>query len=190
MRATLRPAPILLATLAGLAGCGGPVLFAELELPSVQVTLPQQAFTGVTPPATQTTPVSFDLGASVPVVNEPNVELDLQLKRMVLVLDTANPLNPASFDDIDEVTIRALAPAGSGLADVALIHYVKPAGATGITRIEAASESSTDLTRYLSAGQLDFEATYTGSGLPTADWTADVTADFSMKVKLDYGAYL
>jgi hypothetical protein len=185
MNARTLSASLLLA----LAGCGGPVLFAELEMPSVEVTLPQQTFPGTTL-TTQTTNFSFDVGANVPVVNEPNVELDLQLTRMVLVLDTANPLNPASFDNVDSVTIEALAPPASGLADLVLVAYTKPAGASGITRIEASSATAADLTPYLQAGRIDVRASYTGSGLPTADWTADVTADFHIKVKLDYGAYL
>jgi hypothetical protein len=177
------------ALLAALAGCG-PVLFAELEMPSVLVTLPQQLFPGVTPPAATTNTFTFDVGANVPIVNEPNVTLDLTLTRMTLVLDTANPLNPANFDNIDNVTISALAPAGSGLSNLVLIEYVKPATASDIKRIEVSSATESDLVPYLQAGRIDVEATYTGSGLPTADWTADVSADFRIKVKLDYGAYL
>jgi hypothetical protein len=177
------------ALLAGLAGCG-PVLFAELEMPSVVVTLPKQAFTGVTPPATTTTTFAFDVGANVPIVNEPNVTLDLTLKRMTLILDITNPLNPANFDNIDTVTISAVAPAGSGLANLVLVDYLKPAGASDIKRIEVSSATESDLVPYLQAGRIDVEASYTGSGLPTADWTADVSADFRIQVKLDYGAYL
>lgn len=186
MRArTLSTASLLLA----LAGCGGPVLFAELEMPSVLVTLPQQQFTGVTPPATQTSTFNFDVGANVPIVNEPNVTLDLKLTRMTLVLDTANPANPANFDNIDSIVISAVAPAGSGLSNLELIRWDR-LGATGLTRIEASSATGADLKPYLSAGRIDVEASYTGSGLPTADWTADVSADFRIKVTLDYGAYL
>lgn len=180
----LSTASLLLA----LAGCGGPVLFAELEMPSVLVTLPQQTFLGTTL-TTQTSTFNFDVGANVPIVNEPNVTVDLKLTRMTLVLDTANPANPANFDNVDSVTISALAPAGSGLPRLDLIRWER-LGATGLTRIEAASATGADLTHYLTAGRIDVEASYTGSGLPTADWTADVSADFRIKVTLDYGAYL
>lgn len=188
MRARSLPIAALLLAPA-LIGCNGPVLFAELELPSVEVTLPQQTFLGTTL-TTQSTTFAFDVGANVPVVNEPNVELDLKLTRMTLVLDTANPSNPASFDNVESVTIVAVAPAGSGLVDLDLVRYTKPAGASGITRIEASGATDADLTPYLQAGRMDVQASYTGTGLPTADWTADVTAEFWMKVKLDYGAYL
>ncbi len=62
--------------------------------------------------------------------------------------------------------------------------------ATNVTRITATSETDADLKPYLSAGQLNIKAEYTGGGLPLSTWTADLTAEFWMKVKLDYGAYL
>lgn len=186
MRARLLPAAALLLA---LAGCGDAILFAELDMPSVQVTLAKQTFFGTALPTTSTD-LSFDIGTNVPIVNEPNVTVDMTLTSMELVLDPANPANPANFDAIDTVTIEALAPAGSGLTDLVLLNYTKAAGATGITHIDAASSTSADLTPYLQAGAINLRASYSGTGLPTADWTADVTAEFHIKVKMDYGAYL
>lgn len=171
-----------------LAGCGGPVLFAELEMPSVAVTLPQYSFPGAPAGVTVREDIVVDVGANVPLVNEPNVEFDLRLSRMTLVLDTSGPMS--NFDDIESVTITALAPAGSGLVDLVLLAYTNPHTATNVTRITATSETDADLKPYLSAGQLNIKAEYTGGGLPLSTWTADLTAEFWMKVKLDYGAYL
>lgn len=183
-------APLLL--LAGaLAGCGGPVLFAELELPDVEVTLPQYTFPGDPLGLATTKDVSFDVGASVPVVNEPNVELELRLTRMTLVLATGGPLS--NFDGFETVTITALHPTDPAL-DLELLRYEKPAGATDITRIEAASDSDADLKPYLDAGVINVRAAYASDGinptLPTSDWTADLTAEFRFQITLDYGAYL
>lgn len=183
MRAPIRSAASLLLAL-GLAACGGPVLFADLELPSVEVTLPQYQFPGTPLGVPLTKDVAFDLGANVPVVNQQNVMLDLKLNRMTLVLDTSGPLS--SFDQVERVTITALHPATTTLPDLVLIDYANPHTATGVTTITATSQSGADLTPYLVAGAITLRAVYSGSGLPTSAWTADVTADFWMKVRFDY----
>ncbi len=183
----LRTAAVVLPLLA-LAACDGPVLFAELELPSVVLTLPQQTFSGTTFPATSnTTEFSFDIGANVSSINEPNVEYDLRLTRMTLVLDGTNPNTPANFDGVDSIDIDAFDPGGV-LPNLRLLHYAKTV--TGLTRITVNSETDADLKPYLVAGSINVRVTYAGSALPTVDWTADLAAEFYMRVKLDYGAYL
>jgi hypothetical protein len=187
----MRASTLLTISLAlGLAGCGGPILFAELELPSVEVTLPQYSFPGAPIGVTMQQDIAIDIGANVPLVNEPNVEFDLKLTRMTLVLDTSGPMS--NFDDLRTVTITALAPAGSGLSDLTLLSYFNPDSGTpqGITRITRTSETNADLKPFLQAGQLHIRAEYSGGSLPISTWTADVTGEFAMKVKLDYGAYL
>lgn len=187
MRARILPtAPLLLA----LAGCGGPVLFAELEMPSVEVTLPQYTFPGDPLGISTSKDVSFDVAANVPVVGDPNVEFDLTLERMTLVLDTSGPLS--NFDGFESVKITALHPTDPAL-DLVLLQYQKPAGGSNITQISVASQTSADLKPYLSAGVITVRAEYTSDGVnpfPLTDWTADLTAEFGLKVTLDYGAYL
>jgi len=184
---SLRSAALVLPFLA-LAACDGPILFAELEIPSVELTLPQQTFAGTTFPAeSNSTEFSFDIGANVPSINEPNVEYDLRLTRMTLVLDLANPATPDNFDGVDSIDIDAFDPGGV-LADLRLLHYAKTT--TGLTRITVNSQTDADLKPYLVAGSINVRVTYAGTALPTVDWTADLTAEFYMRVKLDYGAYL
>ena len=186
-----------LALALALAGCGGPVLFAELEMPSVEVTLPQYQFPGAAGSATVSKDISFDVGANVPVVNERNVTLDLKLTRLGIVLRTTNPLDVNGFDGVKSVTISALDPVTSQPALV-LARYDRPPGASGITQISVQSATDADLMPYLSAGVITVRAEYTSDeppiaslgALPYYDWTADVTAEFWMKVTLDYGAYL
>lgn len=171
-----------------LAGCGGPALFAELEMPSVEVTLPQYQFPGSVLGAPVAQEVSFDLGANVPVVNQSNVTIDLKLTRMTIVLNTGGAL--ANFDQIDSVKITALHPATTTLPDLVLIDYTNPHTATGMTSVTITSQTSAELTPYLDAGKITVRAEYAGSGLPSSTWTADISADFWIKVTLDYGAYL
>lgn len=187
MRAPLlRSAPLLLA----LAACGGPILYAELEMPAVEVTLPQYVFPG-DPLGLQTArEVSFDVAASVPVIEEPNVELEFRLTRMTLVLVTGGPIS--DFDGFQTVTITALHPTDPA-RDLVLLHYEKPAGASGIQRISASSDSDADLLPFLTDGVIRVRAEFTSDGLnpfPTSDWTADLTAEFRFQITLDYGAYL
>jgi hypothetical protein len=185
MRArVLSTASLLLA----LAACGGPLLFAELELPSVEVTLPQYQFPGSVAGAPVVQTASFDLGVNVPVINQSNVTIELKLNKMTIVLNTSGPLS--NFDQIDSVTITALPPPGSTLPRLVLIDYTNPHTATGVTSVTATSQTATELKPYLDAGKITVEARYAGTGLPTSPWTADVTADFWIKVKLDYGTYV
>jgi hypothetical protein len=183
----LRSAALL--AVAALTSCGGPILFGELEMPSVEVTLAQQTFNGtnISPPPSFT-PFSFDIGTNVPVVNEPNVDYDLRLTQMTLVFRTGTPSN---FDGLDSLSITALTPPSNpSLAPLVLLSYDNPHAATGVTVITAQSQTNADLKPYLEAGQLNVRVDYAGTALPTANWTADVTADFFLRVRLDYGAYL
>jgi hypothetical protein len=182
----LRSAPILLA----LAACDGPLLFAELEMPSVVVTLPQYTFPGDPLGLFNVKDVSFDVGASVPVVEEPNVELEFRLTRMTLELGTDGPIS--DFDGFQSVTITALHPTDPAL-DLVLLHYEKPAGAADITRISASSETDADLLPFLTDGTITVRARYESDGVnpfPASDWTADLTAEFRFQITMDYGAYL
>jgi hypothetical protein len=165
-----------------VAGCGGPILFAELEMPSVQVTLPQYQFPTIGISTTQT--IVFDVGANVPLVNEPNVDYDLELNRMTLVLEAGGPF--PNFDTFNSVRIVAVHPP---LPDLVLIEYANPP--PGSTTVTATSSTSADLKPYLDAGQMTVNATFEADPTtPVGVWYADVTADLYLRVRLDYGAYL
>jgi hypothetical protein len=192
MRARTLTASAALATLLAVAACDGPILFAELEMPSVVVTLPQYTFPGDPTGLLSERDVSFDVGASVPVIEEPDVELEFRLTRMTLVLGTGGPIS--NFDGIQTVTLTALHPTDPAL-DLVLLQYEKPAGATGVTRISAGSETDADLLPFLTGGVINIRAAYEADADPTtsfpaSDWTADLTAEFRFQITMDYGAYL
>lgn len=193
MRARTLTGYSALAALLALGGCDGPVLFAELEMPSVEVTVQQQTFSGTgTAGSIPVTTVSFDIGANVPVIDEPNVEAELVLRSMTLVLGTTDPSDPNSFDGIDLITIRALPPPSDpSRPAIVLLEWVNPHTNTEpLTSVTARSQTDADLSAWLQDGTIVLEASYEGSALPYYDWTADLTGDFSLSVKLDYGAYL
>lgn len=166
-----------------LAGCGGPVLFAELEMPSVEVTLPQYEFPSVVGTASQE--ITFDVGANVPVINEPNVDYDLNLNQMSIALRSGPFTDFDSFDTVRVTAIRA------GLPDLVLIEYTNPHTTSGLTSVTARSSTDADLKPYLDAGKITVRAEFTGSPTtPVGIWYADVTADLYLRVRVDYGAYL
>lgn len=177
MRARLLPTSLLLA----LAGCGGPVLYGEVELPHVEVTLPEYEFPTVGVSTTQS--LTFDVGASVGLINEPHVDYDLKLNRMTIVLRSGPFTN---FDTFHTVRISATR---AGLPDLVLIEYSNPP--PGATTITATSSTGADLKPYLDAGKLTVAATFEADPTtPVGLWYADVSADLFLRVRLDYGAYL
>ncbi|MGB8931960.1 MAG: hypothetical protein WCC48_11995 [Anaeromyxobacteraceae bacterium] len=166
-----------------LAGCGGPVLFAELEMPSVAVTLPEYQFPSVVGSASQD--ITFDVGANVPAINEPNVDYDLKLNQMSITL-RSGPFN--DFDSFDTVKVTAFR---AGLPDLVLVEYTNPHTTSAMKSVTATSSTGADLKPYLDAGKITVRAEFTGSPTtPVGIWYADVTADLYLRVRLDYGAYL
>jgi hypothetical protein len=166
-----------------LAGCGGPVLFAEVEMPSVEVTLPEYQFPSVVGSASQD--ITFDVGANVPLVNEPNVDYDLTLNEMTITLRNGPFTDFDSFDTVKITAIRA------GLPDLVLVEYTNPHTTSGLKSVTATSSTSQDLKPYLDAGKITVRAQFTSSPTTLAGiWYADVSADLRLRVRLDYGAYL
>jgi len=168
--------------LVALAGCGS-ALFAEVDMPSVQVILPQYEFPSVVGSASAE--IDFDVGADVSVINEPNVDYDLFLNEMTIVLQSG-PFT--DFDTFDGVKVSAIRP---GLPELVLIEYTNPHTTTGLTTVTAHSSTGADLKPYVDAGVITVRADFTSSPLtPVGLWYADVSADLHLRVRLDYGAYL
>jgi hypothetical protein len=189
MRTTVLAAALL------LAGCDGPLLFAELEIPDIRITLPSQTFPGTSTALPQdwcaATPecvekeLSFDLGAEVPVVTEPNVTYHLRLTSVAIVLSATSLGTP--LGGIEAVQISVLDPqSGEG---VVVASYEKTTESP--TEIRVAGNSSIELGRYIAAGalQVRVELTYDLSN-PTPEFQADVETGFAFDAKLDWGAYL
>jgi hypothetical protein len=173
-----------------LAGCGGPVLFAELEMPAIGVTLPEGNFTPIyLPPADPSFEFTVDLGGSVPTLADPNVDFQLKLTRMTMTLSTAGAFS--TFNGVDEITLSVTPPAGSPLAPLQILHWLNPTpGAGDLSTITVTSDADQDLKPYLSAGALTVKATYHGSVSPTDVWTATIAAEFWALVSIDYGSLL
>jgi hypothetical protein len=186
LRPTRRLAAPALAAAAALllGGCG--LLYAELEIPTVSVTLADQTFAGTPPGTTLTQSIEFDFAANqIDWFSDPSVHKELRLTELSLAL-TSTPGGITDFGGIDVVDIQVLPPAGSGLPPVVLVHYLRDPANLHPTSVSSNSITNVDLAPYITTQKLRLQATASGT-LPTTDWSASVTGTFYMRVKLDYG---
>jgi hypothetical protein len=182
---------VLLAAAALLAGCGRPLLAAELSVPSVRITSATERIDPGTAPIDVcalldcvVTQVQYDVGGEVPFVNEPGVTIDLRLTDFALHL---SPVAPGNLDGLEFVRLVALAP-GSG-AETAIASYEKPPGAAMPAEILVSGKSTVELAPFLGDGRVDAHLEFGFSSLPGAfDYYTD--AEFSVNVIFEYDAFL
>ena len=200
MRRVPLAAVAVLAALPALQGCGGPVLYADLQIESVRVTLPSQAFPASdttnpadwcstslgTPPCIQLT-LDYDIAGQIPVLNEPNVTYDLRLTDVGITLSTTSA--GTDLSGVERVSITVLADPNDPASGVAVAAYARPAGGGTPTSIAVSGNPNLDLAPYVSAGKLPARIELT-IDQPTPAFLADVGAGFSLEVSLDYGKLL
>jgi hypothetical protein len=176
---------IAVAVPALLAGCG--LMYAEFEVPSTTITLEGQSFPGTPVGVPLVKQVSFQIGKQISILDNKDVTFELKLTRMQVKLATTSAMG--SFADIRKVTVSVLPPLGQTLPERAVIAaYVKPPppAIQDPTSISVAAMSNLDLAPYILAGDLtlEFSAESVIGAIP--DWTADVGAEFYLKVHADY----
>jgi hypothetical protein len=184
-----------------LAACDGPLLFAEVEIPDLRVTLPPQAFpasgtgapdqwcdpTGQTdPPCVQVT-TSYDLAAQVPAINETGVTYEIRLTDVAIIL-SATPGSPSDLSGVVSAAVLVgYDPAVPGSGAV-VASYARTAGATPTT-IAVSGNANLDLAPYLSAGQLPVRVeVVVENGMPAFE--ANILAAFYVRIEADWGHYL
>ncbi len=201
----MRLAPtVLLAPLAlgavVLSGCGGPFLFAELQVPSIRATMPQQSFpasdTGnpadwcsavqTDPPCIQTS-IDYDLGGMVPILNDPSVTYDLRLTEVAVTLSATEAGKDLS--GVKLASISVLTDPADPASSVVIATYVRPQGTVAPTTIAVSGNSNLDLGPYLRGGILRVHAELV-IDKPTPAFLADITSGLSLEVKLDWGSLL
>jgi hypothetical protein len=189
-------AALLLAT-----ACGRPLLYAEVEIPSAVVLMPQQAFPStvspapgdfcVPDPAWPVQPgntclqkvVDYDLGQDFRDLIADAESVELRLSRLGIALSATDPL--ADFSGVYRVRVLAEGHDAS-LPTVELARYLRDPAAPPARAIEVATRASVDLGAYVQAGfvrirsELEFDTDIPG-------FTADVSGDFYLKVLVDWG---
>jgi hypothetical protein len=199
-----RPAALAALTLACLTSCSGPLLFAELEIPDLRVTLPRQSFPAFDAgnPASWCNPsgppppipcvalaTGYDLGAQVPALTQKGVTYELRITDVAFTLSaTQSPGAPTDLGGIQSATVRVGADPAVPGSGVVIATYVRPAAGTPTT-LAVTGNANLDLAPYVSSGRLPVRVEVVIDG-PTAAFDADVLAAFYVRVTLDWGKYL
>lgn len=188
---TLALAALLLAT-----GCGRPLLYAEVEIPSAAVTVPQQVFPEINATDVCTAPgadpsslcsqrvIEYDLGQDFRDLIADAHTVDLRLTQLGIALSATDPLQ--DFSNVQRVRILAEG-ADPSTPTVELARYERDPAATSTRDISVRTRASVNLGGYVRAGFIAIRAELEvdPGGLP--EFTADVTGDFYLKVTIDWG---
>ncbi len=197
-RATALLASLALAAL--LPGCGRGLLFAELEVPTIQATMPAQAFPASDttdpanwcaavqsdPPCIQAT-IDYDLGGMVPILNDPSVTYDLRLTQVAVTLSALD--TGTSLAGVKLASLSVQTDPADPASTVIVASYVRPPGAVTPTTIAVAGNSNLDLGPFLRGGVLRVH-TELVIDQQTPAFLADVTSTLSLEAKLDWGSLL
>jgi hypothetical protein len=183
------------ASLLLLAGCSGPLLFAELEIPEFGITLPAQTFPASTSDPSYwcapdrsdciTTDFVYDIGSEVDLLDEDAVEYELRLTGLAITLDTTAA--GTDLRGVRSALIEVFPPNGD--AAVAVASYVRSPANPAPTSLALAGDASIDLAPFVDAGQVHIRIKMSYDA-PTPEFTADVRTVFYLRVKLDYGKAL
>jgi hypothetical protein len=180
---------IALPALALLSGCG--LLYAEVEVPSITLTLKDQVFPATTVPgAALVKDLNYDLGDKLSVLTKQDVSVELRLLSMRVDL-VASP-GMGDFGNIESVTLSILPAPPQTMPQAAVIAaYTRSPANPNPTTISVTGLSSLDLFPYLDAGAmtLRFEAVSTTLGI-IPDWTGDLAVEFYLVVNADLGKQL
>ncbi len=194
-----RTAAALAAVLA--AACDGPLLFAEVEIPDLRVTLPPQPFpasgtgapdqwcdpSGQTDPPCVAVNASYDIAARVPAINEPGVTYEIRLTDVAIIL-SATPGAPADLSGVVSATVRVGGDPFVPRSGTVVASYARTPGATP-TSIEVSGNANLDLARYLEVGVLPVRVeVVVENGMPAFD--ANILAAFHVLVTADWAHYL
>jgi hypothetical protein len=185
---------LLAALLPLAAGCGGPLLHADLEVPEARLTLAAQRFpASVAPPASWCGPstsscvatdLSYDLGQQLDLLSRPATAYDVRLTSLDIALAATEG---GDLGGVAAATVLAYPPGGG--TPVELARYRRSTADPAPTSITLSGGSGVDLTPYLEAGSIRLRAELSYDRATPA-FQADVTAAFFLKVRLDYGALL
>lgn len=180
-----------------LASCGGPDLYAEIEIPDLRVTLQRQQFPAFDtpvpgnwcdpnalgdPPCVALAP-DFNLSQQVPALDDENVKAELRLTHIALTLSTTGGGAVADLSGIRSATVYV------GDPGTAVATYTRTTVTPPPTTLAVTGRSNLDLAPYLVTGNLPvrIQAVIDGN---TPAFEADITAAFYVRVRLDYGKYL
>jgi len=189
MNHTLCKALFALAVWASLAGCGGKLVYGEMEEPTLVLSQPLGQTIPGAPPIPVTVPqglVSFTFqvpdiplsgGSTTSTQAGFTIGSSMKLNQAALTMD---PSSNADFDGFDTLTLTIT----SGSRSQTLATYTKdPAHLPGKTMVLQRGEDVELLDYLTGTGTKTITLDVSGSGtLPANSWTADVDLDVRLKV--------
>jgi hypothetical protein len=145
------PAKLLPALALLLAACGGPLLYGEVEIPRLGITLCGQSFPAMiglgnsrcgSTPACVATDFAYDIGSDVDVINQAHVRYTLKLTGLTIAEDQVPPVDLSGIASAEVGVVPT-----DGSAPVVLATYTRPSGSGRVTTLTA--DSVADVTRAL-----------------------------------------
>jgi hypothetical protein len=180
---------IALVLAGALAGCGDPLLFVEVDEPSLTITQTLPGVPGAPPVAVASTdipPGGLDVGVGDFAVDRaaPGSRLSLNGARLVLL----SPGAGTTFAGITGAALGVVPPDGSGLPPLVAATYDQARDGPAGSALTLAASGSADLLPYLGAKTLRVVLTVAGEppGPAGIVWTADLTLDFHLVARVGY----
>jgi hypothetical protein len=178
---------IFAVVLVALVGCGGPVMYVEVEEPRVCKNLGELTFPGAPPGVTelrQTFP-EFDFSSfNLPTITQGG-ELDAETRLIEVSLNAGEGI--LDFNNWETAALSIIPASGSTLETREVVTYQKdPAALPGRT-MAITAEENVNLLPYLteSGNVISVDAVMTGV-FPEADWTAEIKGCLYMRARYNY----
>jgi len=171
-----------------LAACGQPLLYAEIDAPSVAVTQALPALPGSPPvdaPATALPPDGLDL---------PLGDIDLgaegEHSRITLngaTLQLVNPAAGTSFSGVRAAELQLLTDPGGNQPAVVLASYDRARDGVASERLVLRAAAEVDLLPYLSAQRVRVQVVVAGTppGPLGSTWSSDLTVDLHVLARVE-----
>jgi hypothetical protein len=176
-----------------LLGCGGPLLFAEVEEPDLCMTEPDVLIPGAAGIPSQTLTIRQDIvqdvGTDVPLIGLDQDETRVRLNEVTLTARTGG----VDLNVFQAITLQVLPPLASPeLPPLDLLRYER-ASTDPTSALTLRGADPVDLGPYMRGGQVRLRLEFVGlqlGDLPQNDWTADVKTCVYLKHKADYGRFI
>lgn len=175
----------LVAALTLLAGCGGPLLGAQIDESRLCLVLPSQTVPAaptappgaVVPEQTVTWEGDVDVGSVIPGLSDGTVTGSIH------ALSLTTTANPATVDleTISAADVEVIDASGKATA---IMHYTRPDPATPTDHLDMTVGQDVNLLPQLKGGVLQYRITFKGLP-PRTTWTADLETCLSANVTID-----
>jgi len=184
-----RTLALSLASAGLLAGCGDPLLYLEVDEPSLVITqrLPDvPGAPAVDVPAVNIPPGGLDVDIGDIGVGPSSSRSSLELRGAALAMLSPGP--GTDFSRITSASLIVTPPAGTNLPQLVIASFDAARNGVAGTTLALSAPGPVNLLPYLAAGKLRVEIVAAGSppGPPGSSWAADLSLDFHLRAMVAY----